>query len=244
MAIPNLVNAVESCRQRWPDAWANAHTNNSRTEEFIRLLASFIHYEIDERFGLNGKRANPNDISDDVLAYRGEGVAIDPETSEESPYQGVMEIIDVIGGAGGPNPQPQWGVAPGGPGDRGAWVKPARIHDRVSPGPVTPTPSPRPSGPVCPDPSAHKPKPSPVLPDRDELRDEGARLHAFYQAPNGLQRPNGLWIDGHPDWEGIGAWIFDVYLKGRMAGLSREDARALYVNAIQQSEEYRRLHGR
>ena len=38
-----------------------------------------------------------------------------------------------------------------------------------------------------------------------------AWLDAFYKSPDGLQRPEGLWIKDHPDYEGISAWVFDVY---------------------------------
>jgi hypothetical protein len=78
---------------------------------------------------------------------------------------GPMEIIDVIGAAGSPNASPQWAVAPGGVGDRGAWVKPAKVHgEQGVPVPGGGTPGPGPSGPVCPDPKAHEPKPKPGYP--------------------------------------------------------------------------------
>ena len=48
------------------------------------------------------------------------------------------------------------------------------------------------------------------------------RLDDFYRAPEGLQRPEGLSINEAPDFEGIAAWIFDVYLNARLAGRSIE----------------------
>jgi hypothetical protein len=129
MSIPNYREQVAAAASRYPDAWRHAHTGDASTEEFIRLLARDLH-AIDPRCGLNGKRGNPNDISDDVIAIRGEGSAVDVVNG------GPMEIIDVIVGAGGPNPQPGWAVAPGGAGDRGAWVKPEAS---------APTPQPQPS---------------------------------------------------------------------------------------------------
>lgn len=146
MAIPNLLPDVEAARQKYPQAWANAHTGNAQTEDFIRLLARDVRAKHGPKWGLNGKRGDPNDISDDILAYSGEGSAVDVVNG------GPMEIIDVIGGAGGPNPQPSWNVGPGGPGDKGTFVGTFTVPG----GGTGPTPPP---GPVCPDPSAHLPKP-------------------------------------------------------------------------------------
>jgi hypothetical protein len=117
MAIPNLLHEVEAARQKYPEAWKNAHTGNAQTEDFNRLLARDVRAKYGDNWGMNGKRGNPNDLSDDVLAYSGEGTAIDVVNG------GPMEIIDVIGGAGGPNPVPTWNVGPGGPGDKGTVVK-------------------------------------------------------------------------------------------------------------------------
>src|SRR5262245_1361287 len=47
-------------------------------------------------------------------------------------------------------------------------------------------------------------------------------LNDFYKSRDGLQRPNGLWIANHPDWEGISVWVFDVYLRHRLKGDSEE----------------------
>lgn len=117
--MENMINVVAEMRDRYPEAWRNAHTGNAQTEDFIRLLAWELHSKHDPRWGLNGKRGNPEDVSDDVVAWNGEGTARD-KTRGFAP----MEIIDCIGGAGGPNPTPAWNVGPGGPGDVGAWVQP------------------------------------------------------------------------------------------------------------------------
>ncbi|HEY7450406.1 MAG TPA: hypothetical protein VH702_19775 [Vicinamibacterales bacterium] len=77
---------------------------------------------------------------------------------------------------------------------------------------------------------------------RHELIAAGQWLHAFYQAEEGLKRPEGLWIDGHPDFEGLGAWLFDVYLAERFAGATDEAARQKVAEGIKQSEEWRRKH--
>ena len=75
-----------------------------------------------------------------------------------------------------------------------------------------------------------------------EMQREMMWLHEFYKSPDGLQRPEGLWIGGHPDFEGISFWVFDVYLRRRLRGESEEQARQAIVNAIKQSEEWRTKH--
>lgn len=126
--IPNMLSEVEKCKRKFPQAWADAHTGNAHTEDFIRILASNLH-AIDARFGLNGKRGNPNDISDDAINYIGEGPGHDPLTGVPA------TVFDVIRGAGGPNPEPSWDrIDQAGPG---AWVKPMPV---VGPPPPPPPP--------------------------------------------------------------------------------------------------------
>ena len=101
---------------------------------------------------------------------------------------------------------------------------PLKMDAVISP-PIPPTP---------------QPAPAPTLPDRGELMEEMAHLHEVFKRD--LLRPDGLWINGHPDFEGIAAWVLDVYLVSRMAGRSRERARETYVNAIRNSQEYQDKH--
>ena len=79
-------------------------------------------------------------------------------------------------------------------------------------------------------------------PGREEALDELKWLDGFYQAPEGLQRPQGLSLNGKPDFEGVAAWYLDVYQRERMAMKSRADARAAYVTLIRQSAEWRAKH--
>jgi hypothetical protein len=67
-------------------------------------------------------------------------------------------------------------------------------------------------------------------------------LNDFYKSTDGLQRPEGLWIDGHPDFQGISMWVFDVYLRDRLRGQSEEEARRSVEEAIRQSDEWRTKH--
>ena len=69
-------------------------------------------------------------------------------------------------------------------------------------------------------------------------------LHDYYKSDQGLRRADGLWRadQKQPDFEAIGAWIFDVYLNARVEGKSEEEARKLITDAIQGSDEWRRVH--
>lgn len=84
-------------------------------------------------------------------------------------------------------------------------------------------------------------------PGREEMMNAGRWLDAFYRAPEGLQRPHGLVVfrpDGgpEPDYEGLGAWLFDVYWNARLAGGSVDQAHAAVVTAIQGTDEWKARH--
>ena len=57
-----------------------------------------------------------------------------------------------------------------------------------------------------------------------------------------LQRREGLWIDGHPDYTGISTWILAVYLESRLKGRTEAEAKQAVETAIRQSEEWRSKH--
>jgi hypothetical protein len=69
-------------------------------------------------------------------------------------------------------------------------------------------------------------------------------LHQYYASAEGLRRPDGLWRPDQkqPDFEAIGAWVIDVYLNARIEGKTDEEAKQLIRNAIQGSDEWRRVH--
>ena len=79
---------------------------------------------------------------------------------------------------------------------------------------------------------------------RQEIIQAGEWLQKFYQSDEGLKRPEGLWIAGHPDFEGIGAWLLDVYLRERLLGASDAAARQKVGDGIRQSDEWRSKHPR
>jgi hypothetical protein len=75
-----------------------------------------------------------------------------------------------------------------------------------------------------------------------ELQRTMTWLNDYYKAPDGLRRPGGLWIDGHPDYEGLTVWVFTVYLPHRLRGDTEEQSRQAVVDAIKQSEEWQVKH--
>src|SRR3990167_4963225 len=109
-------------------------------------------------------------------------------------------------------------------------------------------PMPEEYGPV--DPPDPPPPPPPVitLPGREEMMNAGRSLHLYYRSQEGLQRPDGLWKPespqaiAQPDWEGIGAWLFDVYLHARIAGQNATEAMQAVIAAIRQTDEWRAKH--
>ena len=174
--IPNYLADVEQAMRDYPGSWRNAHTGNAQTEDFIRLLAARLHAK-DPRFGLNGKRGNPNDISDDALNFRGEGPGHDP-TNGNAP----ITVIDVIGGAGGPDPRPLWQVFSELPGP-GAWVQPTAPASSTAPPPppvAPPAPVPAPA-PVDLTPVLHHL--AQLVAEVRTLSEQLDRLHAVVTAP-------------------------------------------------------------
>lgn len=135
--IPNYLADVIAARARAPRAWAHAHREGDPERyDFIRLLAADLHAR-DPRVGLNGKRGDPRDISMDALNIRGEGRGRTPEGDP-------CVVVDVITGAGGPDPQPAWTVFDDPMTGSGAWVRPEPLAAFPSPPPWAPAPPPPP----------------------------------------------------------------------------------------------------
>lgn len=138
------------------------------------------------------------------------GVDCDKIIDRTKPYH----IYDLVRGAGAPGATPIFD-------DTGHTGKPA---DFVEPESYDPDPDP-------------EPEPVPVvLPGREEMMLEGQHLDQVYKL--GLKRPNGMIKNGAVDWEGVGAWLFDVYLTARVNGKSPDEARAEYMGQIRNSAEW------
>ena len=81
---------------------------------------------------------------------------------------------------------------------------------------------------------------------RGEVVQAAQWLHEYYKSDAGLKRPNGLWREDQkqPDFEAVGAWLYDVYLNARVQGKSEDEARKMITDAIQGSDEWRRVHAK
>jgi hypothetical protein len=77
----------------------------------------------------------------------------------------------------------------------------------------------------------------------DEVQRVMMWLNDFYKSPDGLQRSEGLWLSGHPDFQGISVWVFDLYLRHRLRGDTEDQARKAIETAIKDSDEWRVKHG-
>ena len=78
--------------------------------------------------------------------------------------------------------------------------------------------------------------------DRNEFLSALQQLDRFYASQEGLQRRDGLSIAGGPDFLGIAAWLFDVYLNARLQGASANAAWVEVENAIRNTDEWRSKH--
>ena len=79
---------------------------------------------------------------------------------------------------------------------------------------------------------------------RSDIMQAAEWLHQYYASDEGLRRPDGLWRSDQkqPDFEAIGAWIMDVYLNARVEGKTDEEAKQMIKDAIQGSDEWKRVH--
>lgn len=194
MAVPNMLAHVESCKAKFPEAWKNAHTGNPNTEDFVRLVAADCH-AADPRFGLNGKRGNPNDISDDCLNFIGAGPGKTPD--------GVpCTVIDFIQAAGSPDAKPVWNPQSDPEGSSGAWVAPASVD---------PIPGDDPGN------SGSTPGKPIEFPPRDLELEALLTLDVRYQEGGRENRAKENLEPIHIDNEGIAVWFGD-YLRRYATG--------------------------
>jgi hypothetical protein len=79
---------------------------------------------------------------------------------------------------------------------------------------------------------------------RSDVMQAAQWLHEYYVSDEGLKRANGLWRadQKQPDFEAFGAWIIDVYLNARVEGKTDAEAKKLITDAIQSSDEWKRVH--
>lgn len=132
---PNRRDVVEAVSAADPARFACAHVESRSCKlDWIKAVAAALH-ATDARWGLNGKRGNPNDISMDVVTWR------------IGPTDRHVQAFDICGACGGGNPSVVWSditnwATLGQPGTA-IWLQPGPVSG-PTPTP-TPTPTPAPS---------------------------------------------------------------------------------------------------
>jgi len=81
---------------------------------------------------------------------------------------------------------------------------------------------------------------------RGDVMQAAQWLHQYYASDEGLRRADGLWRSDQkqPDFEAFGAWIIDVYMNARVDGKTDEEAKQMIKDAIQGSDEWKRVHSK
>lgn len=134
--IPNLKELIEPLTTRFPGAWAKAKAPHDDGEFNARVCAVLYYEHGYTNVGRNGKRGDPNNLSRDVINWKGEGPNPDPISG------GMGTIIDFIVGHESPSAKiDQLYPDPNGPG---AWVKPQTLAQidagNPAPSPIKPYP--------------------------------------------------------------------------------------------------------
>ena len=130
---PNRKSIVQQVSDADPARFRRAHTGQPGEDDWIKAVAATLHAE-DPRWGLNGKRGDPNVLSLDVVTFR------------IGPTDRHVEAYDICGACGGGNPSVVWNditnyATIGQPGTA-IWVKPEGVPEPTpEPGPG-PTPPP------------------------------------------------------------------------------------------------------
>lgn len=140
MSVPNFHQQVTELANKYPREFREAHTGRAETELWIKIVAYELH-RLEPRFGLNGKRGTDT-LSQDAINYKGIGIGFDPTNNQP------VTVIDIIGGAGGPDPRPTWQVLndPNEATHRGPgkWIQPKPVPGYHTEGPGVPVPPPPP----------------------------------------------------------------------------------------------------
>jgi hypothetical protein len=92
------ITTVAEWAERARSLFILADHDDERGDDFVDLVAYVLHTTVSPRWGLNYKRAGSSQ-SKDCLAWL---------RTDDDGSQRFVEVIDVVGGAGGPNPQPAW----------------------------------------------------------------------------------------------------------------------------------------
>ena len=97
--LPNRGAVVDEMARLYPNELRNSCVEHGGNNVWLFRLVERLRRE-DTRWGLNWKRANVGDMSQDVITYN-----YGPEADEGTLW---VHAVDVIGGHCGPNPGPTW----------------------------------------------------------------------------------------------------------------------------------------
>lgn len=186
MSLPILQHIVEQVDRDNPGLIRDQHA-------FTALVCSTLH-AVDPRFGLNGKRGNPNDTSEDCTA------GLDPESPLVGSDGRRIRIIDFVIGAGGPNPRPGWIDQTSETirlNTTGVWVRPAPLVPSI-PDPQPPTPPTVPAPPP-PAPCQCKAEPCPVGNDIAALFESFSKVAGSLQVIQADHKALVRWLGEHID---------------------------------------------
>lgn len=212
MTGQEIINIARQVAEKYPRAFSHCHDEGPEENDFIILVGQACN-RIDRTIGNNWSRAVKGDLSRDGLTVQ---------------RNGKYYFTDIVANAGDLSIQKitynETGEAPS-----AGWVDPFLLKTKFNYS----------SGAIGPIPDPIKP-PVTIKLDRGEFFDEMMELDRFYTIE--LGRPNGLSRDQKPDFEGLAAWIFDIYLNARLAGKSKSEARDLYQAEIKKSTEWRDKH--
>lgn len=134
------IDVIRELAEQYPQEWRCAHVETGPCDPyaFVKIVASYIYYELqDTRVGLNRRRGD-GALSWDALAI------LDPSGDTSDINGGRSFVIDFCGGCGTGNHNPQWSSV----GGRSGWQQPAFMGGTIPPpgGGGNPPPPPPPTG--------------------------------------------------------------------------------------------------
>lgn len=142
-----IIDIAKQVRTQYPTDWANAHNHQPSGNVYIRRVAWAVQLALPQLgVGLNGKRGNPQDMSQDILAFRNDTGC----TNACAP--GWLELRDIITNAGSPQADLFYGdvtQATIDKNEKGCWIAPSEVEGAQPapvPEPVQPYPSESPDG--------------------------------------------------------------------------------------------------
>jgi hypothetical protein len=200
MSVPNYRNVPQAL---YDTGLYDLHTHDGQGA-FVDACVSTLH-GLDKNFGHLKKKSGQTQVhghGEDATLYKFS--------------DGTAQAVDFIGGAGGTNPRPAWGLDSSGPIYKHSdWLSPTE-HAAAE----------------------QAPPPGPTIKPREQFYFENLQLNGFYASQAGLQRPGGMVKHDQEgravaDVEAMGAWAYDL-----MLGASVQDC----IKAIRQSDEWRSKH--